>query len=246
MASVRLWRLSHRLVPRVHGPYGRHVADDSPIPVRISGSSGRVTVTAVAGEALRVVGDARVTESPDQITIDHAHGRVSITVPAGTDIVIGTTSGRVTVGGPVGHVALVSASGRVDIEQAASVDVRTESSSVEVGEVTGTCRVRAQSGRVEIGRCGAADIASKSGRVVLDHVDGAVDVHSVSGRIEVSLATAHDVHAETVTGRIEISLPSGTVAFELDGPTDDRLRPPGTDCTVFARSLTGRVVVASR
>jgi DUF4097 and DUF4098 domain-containing protein YvlB len=152
----------------------------------------------------------------------------------------------VTVGGPVGHVAITSASGRVEIEQAASVDVRTASSAVEIGTVTGTCCVRAQSGRVEVGSCGSADIASKSGRVVLDHVDGEVDVHSVSGRIELSLDAAHDVHAETVTGRIEISLPPGTAAFEPDGPTDDRLRPPGADCTVFARSLTGRVVVDSR
>ena len=43
-----------------------------------------------------------------------------------------------------------------------------------------------------------------------------------------------------------LSQPPGTVAFRSDGPTDQRLPPPGAVCTVTARSETGKVVVATR
>jgi DUF4097 and DUF4098 domain-containing protein YvlB len=216
--------------------------------VRIAAGHHRVEVVAVDGDPteVEVEGDARVDRSDRIVTIDEVRGRVVARVPAGSELVVGTTSGRIEVRGRVGHAALVSESGRVEVESAASVDVRTETSRVAVGEVSGTCRIRSKSGRVEVERCGAADAASETGRVELRHVDGVVDAHSVSGRIELSLDQPHDVRAETVTGRIEVSLPPGTVPFRPDGPEDRRLRPPDASCTVSTRSETGRVIVATR
>ena len=140
----------------------------------------------------------------------------------------------------------VTESGKVQVDAAGSVDIRTESSRVEVGEVAGVCRIRSTSGKVEVESCGDADIAGRSGRIELQRVDGEVDAHSVSGRIELAMASVHDVHAETVTGKIEVSLPKGTVAFRPSESEHDALRPPGTDCTVFAKSTTGKVVVTAR
>lgn len=222
------------------------MSDGAPMSVRIAGGAHRVEVRAVEGGTLQVKGDARVDRSDRGATIDEVRGRLKVSVPAGADVVVGTSSGRIEVVGRVGHAAVVSETGRVEVERAASVDIRTETSRVAVGQVSASCRVRSKSGRVEVARCGAADVASDTGRVELHHVDGVVDAHSVSGRIELSLEQPHDVRAETVTGRIEVSLPRGTVAFQPEGPADQRLRPPDASCTVSTRSATGKVVVANR
>lgn len=214
--------------------------------VRISSGSHRVKVVAADGAEFRVDGSADMSDDDGQITVGGVASRLTVFVPARTDVVIGTTSGRVDVEGPAGHVAVVTSSGRVEIEQAASVDVRSQSSRVEIGTVEGSCRVRSESGRVEVTSCGAADVAAKSGRIEMRHVDGDVAAHSVSGRIELSLASTHDVRAETVSGKIEVSLPEDAVAFQPTDISAGELRPRGCNCTVLARSTSGKVTVASR
>ncbi len=204
-------------------------------------------VFAAAGDApFHLDGTAHVDEGERQITVSMARSRLVVSVAAGTDLVVGTSNARVEVHGPVGHVAIVTESGRVEVEQAASVDIRTESSRVEVGTVAGVCRIRSNSGTVEVGSCGDADVSGETGRIELRRVSGHVDAHSVSGRIEMALESPHDVRAETVTGRIEVSLPKGATAYQPPDSALGTLRPPDCDCTVIARSTTGKVVVSSR
>lgn len=239
--------LSQPLVRSPVGPYGRGMGNTEPSTVRISAGTRRVEVVAAEGEApFHVEGTAEVELGERRITVGNVASKLIVSVAAGTDLVIGTSSGPVDVRGPVGHVAIVTASGRVQVERAASVDIRSESSRVEVGQVAGVCRIRASSGKVHVVSCGDADVAGESGRIELQRVAGHVDAHSVSGRIDVAMETAHDVRAETVTGRIEVSLPKGATPYQ---PTDSALstqRPPDCDCTVIARSTTGKVVVTSR
>ncbi|HEY5663463.1 MAG TPA: DUF4097 family beta strand repeat-containing protein [Ilumatobacter sp.] len=217
---------------------------DPPTAVRIASDMGRIEVFAAAGSPFRVEGRAVVTTDGGLTTV-RGSGRLAVFVDAGTDLTIGTSVGRIVVKGPVGHVAASTDTGRIQIEQAASVDIRCATGRVEVGEVTGTCRVRSNSGRVEVGSCCDADIAGHSGRIEVRAVNGRVEAHSVSGRIEVEMAAANDVVAETVSGRIDVSLPAGTVAHQpVDGASDGR--PPECDCTVVARSTNGKVVVTAR
>ena len=218
----------------------------APSAVRISSSSHRVEVVAQQGAEFRIKGEAEVSDVDGRITISNPRSHLEVHLPADTDVVIGTTSGRVEVRGRVGHLAVVTESGKVEVDAAASVDIRTTSSRVEVGEVAGVCRIRSTSGKVEVESCGDADVAGRSGRIELQRVDGEVEAHSVSGRIELSMSSANDIHAETVTGKIEVSLPKGTVAFRPSDSEHGALRPPGADCTVFARSTTGKVVVTAR
>ena len=226
--------------------YGRHMPSTVPRPVRISAGSNRVDVVAKRNTEFSLDGSAEVTDADGRITVGDVRSRLAVNVPVGTDVVIGTTSGRVQVKGPVGHLAVVTESGKVEVESAAAVDIRTASSRVEVGEVAGVCRIRSTSGKVEVESCGDADVAGRSGRIELQRVDGEVEAHSVSGRIELSMSSANDIHAETVTGKIEVSLPKGTVPFRPSDSEHGALRPPGADCTVFARSTTGKVVVTAR
>ena len=91
---------------------------------------------------------------------------------------------------------------------------------------------------------GGADIATQTGRITLEGVRGPVQARCVSGRIHVEMALAHDIDVETVSGRVEISLPEGTRVYQTSDLGSDR--PDGTDCVVRATSMSGRVDVVIR
>jgi DUF4097 and DUF4098 domain-containing protein YvlB len=200
--------------------------------VRISTVSARIEVVAETRTDVAVEGKASVEGDERQRTIRAISGVVHVRVPIGADVVIGTASGRISVTGAVGAVSAVTESGRVEIEAAGSADVRTTSGRVELGRIAGSCCVRTASGRVEVGECGEVDVATQSARIDLRRVHGHVRAHCVSGRIEITMVDPHDVVAETVSGRIEVSLPPGCT--------------PGDTCTVDARSVSGRVDVSER
>jgi DUF4097 and DUF4098 domain-containing protein YvlB len=213
--------------------------------VRITTSSGAVRVKAEADRTECWSSIAALDTSP--ITVAGDSSAVEVRVPEGTDLVIGTTSGRVTVEGRVGAISVLTTSGRISIDRALSVDARTRSGRVQVGYAEGVCRIVSASGRVEVDRCGSADAASRSGQVVLADAHGHVRATSTSGKVRVTVAGAHDVEAETVSGRIEVSYPAGVrpLVVSPDVAVDDvAAATPGYDCTVVARSGSGRVVVS--
>ncbi len=193
-----------------------------------------------------VAGTARIDPSAGATTIDEVRSKLTITVPEGCDVLVGTTSGRVELTGRFGNVSVVSESGRVEVADARSVDVRTSTGRIEIGRVAGDCLVRTTSGRVEIGQVGPTDVTTTSGGVRASAIDGSARVHTVSGRIELDLVGAGDVDAETVVGRIEITLPFGTRIHRADRLDPAAHRPPDTDCTVATRTVTGRIEVDTR
>jgi DUF4097 and DUF4098 domain-containing protein YvlB len=182
----------------------------------------------------------------DVITIDTGSRSADVVVPEGVNVVIGSDSGRIQVRGQLGDVAIVSASGRVELAHARSVDVRTQSGRIEIDTVDEECRAHSMSARVEVGHCGRADISSNSGRVDVAETDGPATVHSVSGRITIGVSRAADVEAETVSGRIEVAFPPGVRVHQALANKPDEARPVGTDCTVVARSGSGRVTVSAQ
>lgn len=214
--------------------------------VRISTTSGSINVVAEPGlSAIRSSTGPLVTEG-SSMTIDGGHSRVNVRVPEGTDLVVGAISGRVTIEGRVGAVSAVTTSGRVSIADAGSVDVRTTSGRIDVGRTMSACRAVASSGRVEVGRCGEADVTTRSGRIVLKDAHGTVRANCVSGRVDISMAAPYDVDAETVSGRIVVSLPPSVRPQIVASSSDVVDGVEGYDCVVVARSGSGRVDVANR
>lgn len=212
--------------------------------VRITTSSGAVRVRAEADRSECWSSVAALDVSP--MTVDGGRSGVEVRVPEGTDLVIGTTSGRVTVEGRVGAISVLTTSGRISIDAASSVDARSGSGRVSVGYTEGVCRIVSTSGRVEVERCGSADAVSGSGRIVLADAHGPVRATSTSGRVIVAVAGAHDVEAETVSGRIEVSYPVGVRPLVVSPVAEVSAATQGHDCTVVARSGGGRVVVSDR
>jgi DUF4097 and DUF4098 domain-containing protein YvlB len=226
--------------------YGPDMAQTSEIAVsevRVTTTSGAVIVRSEPGLDGVISLGAPVEVDGATVTIDGGSTRAELRVPEGMDLVIGTSSGKVDVRGTVGSVAVVTTSGKVSVDSASSVDIRTASGKVDVDMVAGECRVVGGSGRVTIGCCGPAHVTTASGRITLGEVHGATHTHCASGRIDVTMATANDVDAETVSGRIVISMPA-EVKVRLDTPSKAAVDVAGEyDCVVTARSGSGRVVV---
>jgi len=214
--------------------------------VRITTTSGSIHVVAEPGRTEVWSSTGPLDDGRLPATIDGGSSRVRVLVPEGTDLVVGATSGRVTIEGSVGAVSAMTTAGRVSIAAAESVDVRTKSGRIEVKQVSGSCRAVATSARVEIGHCGDADVTSGSGRISLDDANGRVHAHCSSGRIEISMGGAHDVDAETVSGRITVSLPPAVRALVVPLPGDAAVGADDCDCVVVARSGSGRVDVSNR
>jgi len=230
--------------------YCRVVALTSPLSterplVRIASTNGRVEVVAEERDDVDVRGDADVIRAGRQTAISSENARLKVRVPVGVDIIIGTTSGRVSVSGDVGVLSVITESGTVTVERVRSADVRSDSGRIEIGQSDEDCRIRSESGSVSVTSCRRATVATRSGRIDLKGVRGAVQAHCTSGRITITMTTANDVEAETVTGRIAVSLPQGVRAFRTE-VTAGQATPNDADCTVSARSVTGRVDVANR
>jgi len=210
--------------------------------VRVATTSGALTVIAEDRTDVETSGRAEVSREGSSATITATSHRVTVRIPAGIDIVVGSMSGRVKIIGRPGAVAVVAESGKVTVEHAETADLRVRSGRVEVGTVDGTCRVRAESGRIVIRRCGDAEVTTRSGHLTIASASGPVRAHCVSGRIDIAMAVAADVDADTVSGRIAVSLPAGASPQVVGVRHPPTIAPP-FDCIVTARSVSGRVSV---
>ena len=141
---------------------------------------------------------------------------------------------------------VVADSGRITVADATSADIRTSSARVEVGRTSEECCVRTSSGRVEIGACGSADVTTVSGRIVVQAANGPVRAHCVSGRVEVGLMAPEDVAAETVSGRIHVTVPQGVAVSTNDDRSLLTAWPGGAESSITARTVSGRVDVSSK
>lgn len=191
----------------------------------VGGGSGRVALE-VASRSGGVVIWARPVAAPEVLSgnaqIDAGGvvratrgGRIEIACREGTDVVIGSSSGRVTCHGRLGRVAVTSSSGAVTIDAAREIEIRSSSGRVRVGHCGGSCRVAVTSGRVEIESAGSVDVTVASGRLDAGAVGDAV-VRAGSGRVELGLARAGNVDVSAVSGSVTVTVPSGVApALEL-------------------------------
>jgi DUF4097 and DUF4098 domain-containing protein YvlB len=209
--------------------------------VRIASTSGSVHVIAEARTDVDLPDAVEYSVHDSMTTVSSGSRRVTVRVPEGTDLVIGSASGRVNVVGRAGSVAVVTRSGRVSVDTARSVDIRTTSGRVTVGSAE-SCRVLTKSARVDIGACGAAHLTASSGKITVVAASGPVHAHCVSGRIDVATTSAQDVDAENVSGRITVRMPPGVRPWVVRRDDAD-LAPELYDCVVTARSVSGRVDV---
>lgn|SRR2546423_2367954 len=192
--------------------------------LNVSTRSGNVRVVAEPGIELSVEGGTVVREHEGALEIRRSEGADSIVVrcPGGSDVTIGTVSGKIDTEGPLGAVRVATVSGKVHVAEANRVDVRAKSGSVDIGNCAGECRVVVTSAKVHIGKAQRASIAGVSGVVLAEGVEGA-EVKTVSGKVLLATTGAGKISVHTVSGKVEI------------------LVPPDVQPATRLRSISGRV-----
>ena len=174
-----------------------------PLVIRVSGRSARVRISAKDGADTAIEG-GRVQHCADgSMDVSSASSAITITCPPDTSVTISTASGSVSVHGQLGAVQVVTASGKVEVEHAADLEVRTASGRVEVGECHHNCRVTTQTGRIDVGASGGVELSSTAGRVTVGQAQRA-SVRTVSGRIEIGATAGATVEAHTISGKVEV------------------------------------------
>ena len=161
---------------------------------------GTVEVFAAEAGAIVLTIDANdgdefeVFKTGDRVSVRHPsrwgrrgrNSRIIAHVPAGTDVELSSTSGDVRLVGRLGVVRLHTASGDIEMGDAARVDVTTASGEFSCGEIDGDATVSSVSGDCTMRRVGGRlDATVTSGDVRIDRCDGEVAIASTSGDVRI-------------------------------------------------------------
>lgn len=214
--------------------------------VRITVTSGDVDVIGEPRDGIDVDG-AVSSETDGEIEIRGGSDDCTVRVPSGTDVVVGTNSGDVSLRGLLGAVSVTTHSASVEAEDVASIDARTASGRLDVEESRGTVRLKTKSARVHVGRAGGdLRVANLSGRVEVEDARAGVSLKTVSGSIEVHVTGREPVKVESVSGSIEITLPPGVrPSVRHRSVSGKRKVEPdeGDDLEITARSVSGAITI---
>jgi len=220
-----------------------------PAPVHITTRSGNVRVeAATTTTALSVQGGTTEVHDDGSIHVHRAPSESTILVRCvpGTDVTVGTGSGKIELSGSLGSVRVASMSGKIRVDEAASVDARSKSGKIDIGNCAGECRIMTKSAMVSVGRAGRATVAGVSGLVALGQVGGA-EIKTVSGKVFIGSTGAERVTVHTVSGKVEIrvlgpTLPS-TRLKSISGKVQNDVAP-GTDFEIAVSSMSGAIKVS--
>ena len=138
------------------------------------------------------------------------HTRIVAHVPAGTDIEISSTSGEVRLVGQLGVVRVHTASGDIEMGDAAKLDATTASGGFSCGEIAGDANITSVSGDCTIRRvAGRLDATVTSGDLRVEMCDGDVLISSTSGDVRVGRCGGSDISMRSISGDVRVGLPSG-------------------------------------
>lgn len=216
--------------------------------VRVSGRSTRVELRGTPGDELSVEGGDIVVNDDGSIDITPRASTVRIVCPEHTHVVLSTASGNVVVRGHVADVKVITGSGSVDIERAVDADVRTASGRVEIGACVHTCRVVSKSGRVSVGTAHDVGVSTASARVEVGRATVAA-VQTVSGAVTVGCDAFARVTARSMSGKVELTLPEGSLATMRLSSLSGSIRrdvPDGEGATLEVQTTSGAIRVAPR
>ncbi|MER8183679.1 DUF4097 family beta strand repeat-containing protein [Kitasatospora sp. NPDC094015] len=147
---------------------------------------------------------------------------VSLAVPAGVEVKVGTVSAEATVSGISGNVGAHSASGGATlVGLSGKVLANTVSGDVDAQRVAGELKVNTVSGAITL-------VAGAAERILANSVSGAVT-------LDLDVTTPTDIKVSTVSGQVGVRLPSladakveaGTTSGDISS-TFEELRVSGT------------------
>lgn len=199
----------------------------------------------------------RVSQTGDAITVGlertgigrGGRARVRIVTPAGSSLRLSTASADVRIRTALDRVVVNTASGDVQMGDATDVAIKTASGDIDAGMVAGDLTARSASGDVRVGDIGGSVRATTaSGDVFVESARGSFSATSASGDISVRHFLGEDLDAATMSGDVEIGLPSGTgvklTATTLSGnvhlpPGRKAASSPDRQISVRLKSVSG-------
>ena len=228
---------------------------DGHAELRISTRSGGVEIEAEDRRDLLIKSDVPLRS--DRIDVDKTgrvviksgrggSGWLKIRCPTGTDVAVGTVSGKVALLGQIGAARINTVSGKIDVERAESLDARSIAGRIDVGHCSGSCRLQTKSGKATIGSAGDCHISTMSGQIQITEATGKVMAQTCSGSVELGTQGKGNVEVQTLSGSVKVAVPK-------DMRPDARLRSlsgeprcdcePGSDCQIYVQSLSGKIEV---
>jgi DUF4097 and DUF4098 domain-containing protein YvlB len=197
---------------------GEHVSLDVRVPsgsveVR-TGDAGVVHITIDAVD----VDDFEVSNIGDRVTVRHPSkwrmrgrsSRVVCYVPSGADVEISTASSDVRTAGRLGNVKIRSASGDIELGDAAKVDVTTASGDLSCGRVSDEVSITSISGDCVVHGVGGRLVATlTSGDLKVDVCAGDVNIGSTSGDVRIGECDGSDIVVRSISGDVRLGLPTG-------------------------------------
>jgi DUF4097 and DUF4098 domain-containing protein YvlB len=224
--------------------------------LRLATSSGSIDVLAEERADILVeasepqIGKAEADdEGVIEVEIVGGWAKVSLRVPLGSDLMLGTLSGTVRLAGELGRVTATTHSGDIKVRNCAKGDLRTGSGKVFVAACTGKLRAMTRSGSIHIGETGSAELSTMSSGIEVAAAAGPIHAKTASGTVFVTTRTADaDVMVKSISGSVEIHLPNGTRPLaairSLSG--SKRLEcEPGHDCKVAVQTVSGSIRVSA-
>lgn len=169
---------------------------------------------------------------------------MTLLVPRGAQVRVGTGNGAVSVERVGGEVSASTGNGRVNVLNTdGSVRVSTGNGDVEVREVKGPVRV-----------------STGNGRVTVSTAQGPVEAHSGNGDIDVrmtALKPSEDMTFSTGSGDVRVTLPTnyngeldantgnGTISSDFDLKVEGRMSPRRVRATIGSGGARLRLVTGN-
>jgi len=187
-------------------PSGSIVIDSGPV------GSVAVTVDTAHPDSWRVFQNGNaITVAPERTGFGRGgRGRVRIVAPDGSSLRASTASAEVRARLDLDQLTVATASADVHLSDATSASIKTASGDVSIGTVERDLTVRSASGDVQVVRVnGSASITTASGDSSIETAAGSLVTTSASGDLRVRRYLGGDIEASTMSGDIELGLPSG-------------------------------------
>lgn len=176
-----------------------------------------------------------VVEAPKSLS-GREH-RVSIRAPHGTDVEVKSGSGDLDARGRYGEVEVLTGSGDIGVEQAATLAARSGSGNLDARRVEGNASATTGSGDVEIGRLGGeGTFRTGSGEVTIGEAEADLSIMTGSGDLKVGSAAAGRLRLRAASGDVHVGIRRGSRVFvdarSASGDMDSELElegeaPPG-------------------
>jgi Toastrack DUF4097 len=196
------------------------------------------------------------SRGPD-IRLGSPEMRLRISCPKGAALDVKTKSADLKARGEYADVDVKTASGDVNVEQAAGADVKTASGDVHFDEVTGRLDVKSASGDVSVWKvASAASIQLVSGDVMIREAEDSVSANTVSGDQVLQAVLKGRMELRAISGDIVVGVRRGSRVFvdanTVSGSTSSEFElgdapgaaPAAEDAPlveVFAKTVSGDV-----